>query len=112
MFLRGVDAAAGMDPDATSRQASSSSQDSSDGVGSLQCDALQTHMHSYNNVPGEGPTTYLSAGEGTPGTIGPALTGVPSDADPVNPAANNTVRSSAETRPRNIAVNYLIKYRA
>jgi microcystin-dependent protein len=109
LFLRGVDAAAGMDADVSQRQAAASGQGSANGVGSLQCDALQQHQHDYNKVPGSGSETYLSAGEGTPGVIGADLTGDPTNASPTDPMATNTVRSSSETRPSNIAMNYLIK---
>jgi len=110
IFLRGVDAAAGMDSNASDRQAASNSKGSSSGVGSLQCDALQEHQHSYNKLPGSSTpeNSYQSAGDGTPDIISSDLSGEPSNA---LPPQTNTVRTSKETRPINIAMNYLIKFR-
>jgi microcystin-dependent protein len=100
LFLRGVDAGAGMDPDASQRAAPQDGQGSATGVGSMQCDAMQTHQHSYQAVP----VAAVSEGgdaAGTPGTT--QNTGAP-----VSPARV----SQNETRPKNIYVNYIIRYRS
>ncbi len=49
LFLRGNDAGSGMDPDAASRIGPTGSG-TDNGVGSYQCDALQTHTHTYKAV--------------------------------------------------------------
>lgn len=109
LFLRGADEGAGMDPDASSRILPNQSGTGS-GVGSLQCDALQTHQHQYNEEP-----TQPTIPPGNDGTAAipppsPGLTGTPTNS---LDASQNTVRTSAgETRPRNVYVNYIIKYSA
>ena len=50
LFLRGVDAGSGMDPDASQRRSPDGSGGQNSGVGSLQCDAFQEHTHNYNVV--------------------------------------------------------------
>lgn len=97
MFLRGVDAGSGMDPDAASRLGPAGSGTSS-GIGSFQCDALQTHTHGYQSV-------QLSA----PAQAGKAAGQTASDTS--TSAPEKPAQVSAETRPKNIAVNYVIKYR-
>jgi microcystin-dependent protein len=97
LFLRGVDAGAGMDPDAAKRIGPAGTG-AGGGIGSLQCDALQEHKHSYRAVTLTTPTGSGNAGGQTAAF---EQTTVP---DP--PA-----RLSVETRPKNIAVNYIIKYR-
>ena len=109
LFLRGADEGAGMDPDASSRMLPNQSGTGS-AVGSLQCDALQTHQHQYNDVPTQQPTTP-PGNEGAP-AIPPSpqagLTGLPTNS---LDASQNTVRTSnGETRPKNVYVNYIIKY--
>nr|WP_256489698.1 tail fiber protein [Pleionea sp. CnH1-48] len=97
LFLRGVDAGSGMDPDAAKRMAPTG-EGVAEGIGSYQCDALESHTHTYKSVT-------LSATSNSGNAAGQASsdeqTGIPTD-----PA-----KSSSETRPRNIAVNYIIKYR-
>ena len=96
-FVRGVDAGARVDPDAgTRRGPDGSGQDA--GVGSLQCDALQTHTHTYDKAV---PATVGSVESAALSTT----TGTPSSA-PDAPA-----RVSSETRPLNVAVYYIIRYR-
>lgn len=97
LFLRGVDAGAGMDPDAPTRTGALGSGTDS-GVGSLQCDTLQEHTHNYDAVQ-----TTTTAQSGPVGTV----TGAPRQTTPPNAPA----RRGSETRPKNIAVNYIIKYR-
>lgn len=105
-FLRGTDAGAGRDPDAGSRTAPPGGTDPAQ-VGSVQGDALLTHYHDYQMAPapadpsGEGP----AASQGTKKTLG----GVPVDSadKPLAPANGG---SDKETRPKNVYVNYLIKF--
>jgi microcystin-dependent protein len=97
LFLRGFDAGAGMDPQAAFRQAANASG-TANTVGSFQCDAFQTHSHDYNIVSLSGISQQGNA-------AGTSSTSTPTTA-PNPPAA-----TGPETRPKNIAVNYIIKYR-
>ncbi|MGG7539857.1 phage tail protein [Rhizobium sp. Nf11,1] len=97
LFLRGFDAGAGIDPDAKQRL-DPTGNNVSNIVGSLQCDAMQTHSHSYGVTTPSGISQQGSAA-GT--SISSKSTG-----SPESPA-----RTASETRPRNVAVNYLIKFR-
>lgn len=100
-FLRGVDQGSGHDPDAMDRIPAIGGSHA--GVGSTQQGALQDHAHLY-----EGPG---SGGGFEPGGAGAmprrdVITGGPvpeGSADPVG-------ISRSETRPANIAVNYIIKF--
>ena len=100
MFLRGVSDETGIDPDAASRTALKTGGAVGDNVGSYQGHMLQNHSHyvpsasddhahsPYNVAQGgDGGGYYIqSLGYGTSGTFG------------------------SETRPKNVTVNYIIKY--
>lgn len=103
-FLRMTDLGSGNDPDAAERTLANGTTSSE--VGSIQEDALQAHEHSYQQ-PG---TPSSPAGQGaTPAVtdVTAQLTGAPTD-NLDNPPG--TVRTSTETRAKNVYVNYLIKY--
>ncbi len=103
-FLRGVDAGANYDPDRASRIAQYTGGNGGDAVGSLQFDAFQNHQHQSNinhNVFGTG--TFSSQA-----TSGGVVSGGTSLIGPASNVAGN--RTSAETRPVNVYVNYIIKY--
>jgi len=109
LFLRGVDAGAGMDADISQRQAASSSDGSANGVGSLQCDAIQQHQHDYNE-PQSGDVTIGTDKPVVQTLLTSTTTELTGDAtNAIPPSTTNTVRTSTETRPVNIAMNYLIK---
>lgn len=105
-FLRGTDAGAGRDLDVGTRTAPLGGTAAGQ-VGSTQGDALLTHYHDYQMAPApadpssEGP----AASKGTDTT----RTGAPVDASdqPLAPAHGG---SDNETRPKNVYVNYLIKF--
>lgn len=97
LFLRGADAGAGLDPDADTRVGPDGSG-TSNIVGSLQCDAMQTHTHLYQ-------LTQIAA-ISTQGTAAGTSTSSTPTTAPESPA-----RITTETRPKNIAVNYIIKFR-
>jgi microcystin-dependent protein len=102
-FMRGVDGGAQQDPDAAKRTASAQCGATGDHVGSLQADAFQGHEHQYNSTI-ESPTTAES--EGPPLLMQLAdqpTTSVISD------GTNGAPRVSSETRPVNLAMNYLIR---
>ena len=127
-FLRGVDGTANKDPDAVSRTVNNSGGNTGDAVGSEQGDAFQGHRHAtvlgshshgvtYNgglgsaldvpplqNAPQQYPDTATWHTDSTDlGTI--------TSEDPVNGATTyGPRRLSSETRPKNVNVNYIIKY--
>lgn len=97
VFLRGLDAGAGMDPDAKTRW-DPTGNNTANVVGSLQCDALQDHTHQYDITS---PAAVSQSGPAAGTNVTKKQTeGLASPA-----------RFSSETRPRNIAVNYIIKFR-
>jgi hypothetical protein len=69
--------------------------------GVKQADAFQGHIHPDNGF------TYNLAGGYAGG--GGQIPGVGQTSLPINDGTNGTPRTSAETRPRNIAMRYLIK---
>jgi microcystin-dependent protein len=97
LFLRGSDAGAGMDPQAADRFAPTGSG-TANVVGSLQCDAFQSHTHNYDVVSLSGTSQQGTA-------AGVTVTSKPTSSP--NPPAS----FGPETRPKNIAVGYIIKYR-
>lgn len=96
LFLRGFDAGAGMDPNAAQRTAPTGGS-TANVAGSLQCDALQTHTHHYDLVQPSGISQQGQAA-GT-STTSQATT-----------APDSPALVAPETRPRNVAVNYIIKF--
>jgi len=103
-FLRMTDMGAGNDPDAAERKLANGTTSSE--VGSIQEDALQIHEHIYSRpqiaaIPA-GPSSS-NAVTTTPDD----LTGTPTDSLGNPPG---TVRTSTETRAKNVYVNYLIKF--
>ncbi|NET46623.1 phage tail protein [Okeania sp. SIO2B3] len=97
LFLRGFDAGAGMDPQAAERT-SPTGNSMMNVVGSLQCDALQDHTHNYDLVQPSGISQQGQA-------AGTSVTSKPTT------SPNTPASFGPETRPKNIAVNYIIKYR-
>ena len=93
VFLRGVADANGADPDRNSRTASAIGGNTGNQVGSYQGDAFKSHSHSVTsrNVAGSGGNrvwTHISPNE--------------------TQSTGNT--GGSETRPKNVYVNYIIKY--
>lgn len=93
LFLRGVDGVANRDPDKASRTAIATGGNTGNNVGSFQDDAFESHFHGdrYLAVAGAGPTGY----SGQTGTISPL---------------GSSSTGGNETRPKNVYVNYIIKY--
>lgn len=133
-FLRGVDGAAGNDPDAGSRTAINSGN-AGDAVGSLQGNAFQTHNHTqdahnhsltdpgHTHSTSSGPTdnapnpggVLTDLGGGTwrgiaySNTTGITLANTTAT-NQVAGATGGTAQATAnETRPVNITINYIIK---
>ena len=103
-FLRMTDMGSGNDPDASSRKLTDGT--TSNDIGSIEQDALQQHQHS---VPNPGPPTSPAGAGATPAVIqvSQTLSGEPTD-NLLQPPG--TVRTSSETRPKNVYVYYLVKY--
>jgi microcystin-dependent protein len=97
-FLRGI----GID-NASNEERTKATNGKVNGVGSTQNDALQTHVHTYNEPTGAAPG---NSGPAFAAVNPKALTGTPTN-EPSKPTVNV---SQFETRPTNIFVNYLIKY--
>jgi len=94
-FLRGRDAAQGRDPDSTDRFAINGGN-AGDAVGSVQNDVFASHNHGYDGNNNTSGGTYLNFGSNqTTDTNWRGVTG------------NSGGR---ETRPKNVNVNYIIKY--
>jgi hypothetical protein len=102
-FLRGVDEQAKIDPDP--RSPPSPGADAA-GVGSTQGFALQSHEHVYSQSALAGPVE-----EGTDaGAPGQASTNTGGPVTASDLGAADVQVSLKETRPVNIAVNYIIKF--
>lgn len=99
LFIRGVDSGSGMDPDVDQRRSAAGQKGSKNDVGSLQCDAFQRHTH--DSVQSASPQVVQQ---------GVSITGVV-EGNTGEPTASDTTRTSSETRPCNIAMNYIIKYK-
>ena len=97
VFLRGVDNGAGVDPD-TGKRRKPNGDEGYAGVGSMQCDAFQLHQHHYTGVQ--------DTATAQPGN--PAAVTNPKPLETVEPVSG---RHSSETRPRNVAVYFIIKTR-
>ena len=94
MFLRGADSTAINDPDAAART-SVNGGNSGAKVGSVEADGSKSHNHTVNAV---GVTNFAG------GSTGWGFYGSGSTSGVVNSTGGN------ETRPKNVYVNYIIKY--
>jgi len=101
-FLRGVDHGAGVDPDAKDRQPIAPGGNSGDKVGSKQDDAMQQHHHFE-------PERKAFLGNGL-NPNGQEITFAVNDNLPIEQNVKEA-KTSSETRPKNIAVNWIIKAR-
>ena len=101
-FLRGVDLGAGRDVDASMRTNGLGAVVSS--VGSLQSDALSKHFHPIRNYPGADSWTLAVRSIGGNGRTVQSETGE-------EVGRTSLSGDSAETRPKNAAVNWIIRYR-
>ncbi|MGP8214288.1 MAG: tail fiber protein [Bacteroidia bacterium] len=93
MFLRGADSTAINDPDAASRTAVNGGNSGAK-VGSYEADAFKSHSHTM-------AMSVINSGSSAGYNY-------------VNPLGNNTMNSGStggnETRPKNVYVNYIIRY--
>lgn len=108
-FARGLDTTGQhRDPDSALR--TNIQGDPQDGVGGIQDDALQEHSHWYrtsSSPASSGGSPYFQAATGA------HRIAVPNPIDiggPITHGTNGDARVSSETRPDNVAVNYIIKH--
>lgn len=97
-FLRGWSNGSGVDPDAGGRTALQTGGAIGDNVGSYQAHALQQHTHTYTRRETKWTTTDGNTNVWR------------NDAPYESSGANGANVSGNETRPKNAAVNYIIKY--
>lgn len=95
-FMRGVDGAAGNDPDAATRTATNGGN-AGNNVGSNQQDDFKGHTHTSNDA------TDKTGGYSAVGIAGSLWFAGTSQATTSNSGGN-------ETRPKNVNVNYIIKF--
>ena len=103
-FLRGFDNGAGNDPDASSRTGG-------DAVGSTQGHAFAAHTHAvnYSDLNPSGTTSVDTANEGWPYNAGGDSWANQGETD-TGRSVTTVSTGSNETRPINVAVQYIIKY--
>lgn len=111
-FLRGVDGAAGNDPDKTSRTAMNAGGNTGNSVGSIQGYSTARPVSSAFTTDNVGSGYHVQkTGSNTPGN----LDSVGSEIDTINLASDGahvhsiTGGGDNETRPRNAYVNFIIK---
>jgi microcystin-dependent protein len=111
-FLRGVDGDAGRDPDKASRTGMASGGNTGDTVGSVQLDAMQLITGNISSTTwrngdmGTYSGAFFRSGTGTStGAAGPNST----PAFGFDSSRSPDARTSTESRPKNVNVNYIIK---
>jgi microcystin-dependent protein len=111
-FLRGVDGDAGRDPDKASRDFMASGGNTGDTVGSVQLDAMQLITGNISSTTwrngdmGTYSGAFFRSGTGTStGAAGPNAT----PAFGFDSSRSPDARTSTESRPKNVNVNYIIK---
>lgn len=100
-FIRGFDNSAGNDPDSASRTASGTGGNTGDNIGSYQADVYGSHTHSTKVWSDTAASGTRTVGDGWTNSSGPYTI-----------SSTYGVQSSGgnETRPKNINMNYIIKY--
>lgn len=96
-FLRGVDGAAGNDPDKSTRPAMAGGGNTGNSVGSIQTDAFASHTHDQKIQINAGGGQY---GYGTSGATPNSFQTL---------TQTGAAGATNETRPKNAYVNYIIK---
>lgn len=101
-FLRGVNNASGQDPDVAARTALKTGGNTGDKVGSKQGDIFGSHNHSGSSVLSISLNCDSACSKG----------GLVSSSDRSNGPYSLTITSNGgnETRPKNVYVNFIIKY--
>lgn len=113
-FVRGADHGAGRDPNAATRTASAPMGPTGDSVGTVEADAFASHQHPLTD-PGHSHSAPTTNGIGGGGFEVPNVASTSYDYLGAAPTTVSTTgitegtAGGAETRPKNVAVNYLIK---
>lgn len=106
IFLRGRDAGQGRDPDAGARTAFDTGGNPRDAIGSYQGDSFKQHTHTFGAgnqfLDGSGVATGNWTVSGSDANKVTAITG--------SSATGDASIGGNETHPKNIYVNYIIKY--
>ncbi|MHC4780859.1 MAG: phage tail protein [Planctomycetota bacterium] len=108
-FIRMVDGGAGNDPDSGSRTAAATGGNTGDAVGSLQADEIDSHAHTtqMQNAVANSNTPAQSNSIAVATDLGQKIF------HQSNPNASISIINNFggnETRPKNINMNYIIKY--
>lgn len=98
-FVRGVDGGAKRDPDANVRTAAAAGGNAGDLVGSVQDDAFRAHAHDAPHLP---TTLHWAVDEVLKHQVAQWNGG----------EARTAETGGSETRPRNVALHYIIRFRA
>lgn len=123
LFLRGVSDGSGHDPDASDRTAIQKGGNTQDKVGSLQMDAIQNHAHQLGGFSVQlifpnpenllAASAYRHGGNGKEESLGFGglidVAGARSASTSMASTGAAPPRTSSETRPRNAAVNWIIR---
>ena len=104
-FLRGNGAGTQVDPGIDKRTPPNGADDSFDGVGSVQSCAVEAHAHNNGSA-----TFSASAGATSLSGFGAGITQTSGGPAPMQGQPNPVQVSVFETRPLNVAVNYIIKF--
>jgi len=113
LFLRGVDAGRGRDPDASARLVAAVGGNAGDQVGSTQMDEFRSHNHAVGDYRGIGIATAkfgLPGGNHNDFTAPHRYNNGDNTVDPSDADAWHALASGGtETRPANAAVHFIIK---
>lgn len=97
-FMRGTDLTAGNDPDAGARTASATGGNTGNAVGTVQADAYKSHQHTYSIPLGDNNNDNTSPPAASNGSL-----------QGVNYNGTTALTGGSETRPKNVAVTYIIR---
>ncbi len=103
IFARGLDGNAGNDPDKTSRTASNMGGNTGNSVGSLQDDELESHRHTI-------PYYLYDASQFASVSANRPLVSNTGVRHEIQSGKYTGYFGGLETRPKNVYVNYIIKY--
>jgi hypothetical protein len=113
-FLRGLDGTAGVDPDsgassnagADGKRYALNGGNTGNSLGSVQLDGFQGHWHQLMIYPNDG---YYGASNGND-IRGQSAIDNTYVRNPISDGTNGTPRYTSETRPKNVYVNFIVKY--
>jgi microcystin-dependent protein len=117
-FLRGLDSSPGgaNDPDVATRTKATTGGNFGASVGSVELDAFASHLHQLHDPGHTHPTLenlmyYVGTGGVGASQSGPnwQANNAPATGSQVTGITMDTAGESSETRPKNVAVNYIIK---